>query len=124
MYIARTIASRRQRASAGRFVGRAVEQRLFRATLQQLAALRDRGDDDLEDDELGYAQIFVVAAEGGMGKTSLLRRFEAIARENKEGAQAHPLYRAYPPTLNAMPTMNPIAYDNGIDHNENNDSIV
>ena len=97
MYIARTIASRRQRASAGRFVGRAVEQRLFRATLQQLAALRDRGDDDLEDDELGYAQIFVVAAEGGMGKNSLLRRFEAIARENKEGAQAHPLYRAIRP---------------------------
>src|SRR5262249_19863105 len=60
--------------------------------LQQLAALRGRSDDELADDELGYAQIFLVAAEGGMGKTSLLRRFEAIVREDKEGAQAHPLY--------------------------------
>jgi tetratricopeptide (TPR) repeat protein len=90
--MARTIASRRQQSSAGRFVGRAAEQRMFRATLRQLAALRDRRDDDLTDDELSYAQIFLVAAEGGMGKTSLLQRFEAIVRENKEGAQAQGLY--------------------------------
>lgn len=72
--MARTIASRRQKASAGRFVGRFAEQQLFRATLRQLAALRDRHDEQLTDDELSYAQIFLIAAEGGMGKTTLTRR--------------------------------------------------
>jgi hypothetical protein len=90
--MARTIASRRQKASAGRFVGRFAEQQLFRATLRQLAALRDRHDEQLTDDELSYAQIFLIAAEGGMGKTTLLRRFEAIVEENKEAAGAQALY--------------------------------
>ena len=34
------IASRRQSASSGRFVGRVAEQQLFRAALRQLAARR------------------------------------------------------------------------------------
>src|SRR5262245_9739762 len=88
----RTIASRRQQISTGRFVGRFAEQQLFRATLRQLAELRDRRDTDLTDDALSYAQIFLIAAEGGMGKTTLLRRFEAIVEENKEGAGAKALY--------------------------------
>nr|MDQ2998903.1 hypothetical protein [Chloroflexota bacterium] len=88
----RTIASRRQKTSAGRFVGRFAEQQLFRATLRQLAALRDRRDEQLTDDELSYAQIFLIAAEGGMGKTTLLRRFAAIVEENNEGAGAQALY--------------------------------
>lgn len=72
----RTIASRRQRGGTGRFVGRAREQELLRGTLRQLAALRDHRDEDLADDDLTYAQVFLVAAEGGMGKTTLLRRFQ------------------------------------------------
>src|ERR1041384_7091122 len=88
----RTIASRGKQRSAGRFVGRFAEQQMFRTTLRQLAALRERGDDELTDDELSYAQIFLVAAEGGMGKTTLLRRFAAIVEENKEGAGAKALY--------------------------------
>ena len=47
--MARTIASRRQKTSAGRFVGRFAEQQLFRATLRQLAALRGRSDEQLTD---------------------------------------------------------------------------
>jgi hypothetical protein len=90
--MARTIASRRQKTSAGRFVGRFAEQQLFRATLRELAALHDRGDEQLTDDELSYAQIFLIAAEGGMGKTTLLRRFAAIVEENIEGAGAQALY--------------------------------
>src|SRR5439155_22199413 len=88
----RTTASRRQQRSAGHFVGRFAEQRMFRATLSALAALHDRTDEQLTDDELGYAQIFLVAAEGGMGKTTLLRRFEAIVAEDAERAGAHALY--------------------------------
>jgi tetratricopeptide (TPR) repeat protein len=90
--MARTIASRRQKTSAGRFVGRFAEQQLFRATLRELAALRDHSDEQLTDDELSYAQIFLIAAEGGMGKTTLLRRFAAIVEENNEGAGAQALY--------------------------------
>jgi tetratricopeptide (TPR) repeat protein len=87
-WMTRTIASRGKQRSAGRFVGRFAEQQMFRATLRQLAALRERGDDELTDEELSYAQIFLVAAEGGMGKTTLLRRFEAIVNEEGAGAQA------------------------------------
>jgi tetratricopeptide (TPR) repeat protein len=88
----RTIASRRQQSSAGHFVGRFAEQRMFRDTLRSLAAQRDRRDEPATDDEPGYAQIFLVAAEGGMGKTTLLRRFEEIIRENAERAGARALY--------------------------------
>ncbi|MEO7912018.1 MAG: hypothetical protein ABIV47_20430 [Roseiflexaceae bacterium] len=90
--MARTIASRRQKTSAGRFVGRFAEQQLFRATLRTLAALCGRSDEQLTDDELSYVQIFLIAAEGGMGKTTLLRRFAAIVGENSEGAGAQALY--------------------------------
>ncbi len=88
----RTIASRRQRGASGRFVGRHAEQQLFRATLRQLAALRGRPDAQLTDDDLSYAQIFLVAAEGGMGKSTLLRRFAEIVREDADGAGALALY--------------------------------
>jgi hypothetical protein len=88
----RTIASRRQRGASGRFVGRHAEQQLFRATLRQLAALRGRADTELNDDDLSYAQIFLVAAEGGMGKSTLLRRFAEIVREDADGAGAWALY--------------------------------
>jgi superkiller protein 3 len=84
----RTIASRRQSASSGRFVGRIAEQQLFRATLRELAALRKIADEDLGNDDLSYAQIFLVAAEGGMGKSTLLRRFVELAAENADGAEA------------------------------------
>lgn len=83
----RTIASRRRSATSGRFVGRIAEQQLFRATLRQLAALRDTADEQLPDD-LSYAQIFLVAAEGGTGKSTLLRRFAQIVAENADGAGA------------------------------------
>ena len=86
--MSQTIAARRQRQREGSFVGRSAEQQLFRTTLQQLAALRDSSDDELSDDDLTYAQIFLIAAEGGMGKSALLRRFGEIVRENKEGANA------------------------------------
>lgn len=87
-----TIGSRRQQAHAGHFVGRIAEQSLFRGALKQLAHLRERYDEQLTKDDLNYPQIFLIAAEGGMGKTTLLRRFEVIVTENADGAGAKAIY--------------------------------
>lgn len=77
----RTIGSRRQQQSMGRFVGRTSEQQAFRSTLKRLADLQVRTDDQLSDNDIDYAQIFLIAAEGGMGKTTLLNRFKEITSE-------------------------------------------
>jgi hypothetical protein len=74
----RTIGSRRRKASIDGFVGRQSEQQRFRTTLRQLNSLHDTTDDDIVDE---YAQIFLVVAEGGMGKSTLLRRFEVMVKE-------------------------------------------
>ena len=86
----RTLGNRKQ-ADTGDFVGRANEQQQFRATLRELERIRTVRDADLPEN-LPYAQIFLVAAEGGMGKTTLMRRFEAIATENNEKSDAKALY--------------------------------
>ena len=62
--MARTNTARRQKTSAGRLVGCFAEQQIFRTTLRVRAAQRGRNDDQLPSDELIYAQIFLIAAEG------------------------------------------------------------
>lgn len=87
----RNLGTRNKPATTGDFIGRAAEQQQFRATLRDLQRIQHLSDEQL-DETLPYAQIFLVAAEGGMGKTSLLRRFEAIVKENNENAHATVIY--------------------------------
>ncbi len=85
--MARRLGSRRRAPTSGPFIGREVEQERLRETFRQLAAYRDRSDDDLPE-ALTYAQVFLIRGEGGMGKSTLLRRFKELAAENSEGANA------------------------------------